>query len=363
MSSKKQRKEKDMKRIAMIAIAAALAVVMAFSFVACGGGAINLSSTVANGAPDLKPTKEINANMSAIEMLTAAVDNYYGADFALARTTGSLTTEVMSMKLTQFVKSITIRDGASDADNKLYYQNQSGTVKDGGILGNAINIRIWEETDYVKSGDSVNMYFRSANSDALTAQKLTNAEGVITDTWFEWNGGAADFTATKSYNSLDTYIEERASDPTRIWMYDINANTILSDKTVAPKSTTEKLSDGSEIEYYTFSVSGNVDKNSPGYSVEEYEEQMLYMLNSQGQNPSEFYFTEITLEVQVWPNGFFRQVKVTESYYMKLMLGVDSVVTLTSTKSFFFDENDLPGKNVDRGAFDPAQIGTVQATA
>ena len=233
----------------------------------CGGGAINLSSTVANGAPDLKPTKEINANMSAIEMLTAAVDNYYGADFALARTTGSLTTEVMSMKLTQFVKSITIRDGASDADNKLYYQNQSGTVKDGGILGNAINIRIWEETDYVKSGDSVNMYFRSANSDALTAQKLTNAEGVITDTWFEWNGGAADFTATQSYNSLDTYIEERSSDPTRIWMYDINENTILNDKTVAPKSTTEKLSDGSEIEYYTFSVSGNVDKNRAAMST------------------------------------------------------------------------------------------------
>ena len=349
-----------MKRIAMIAIAAALAVVMAFSFVACGGGAINLSSTVANGAPDLQPTKEINANMSAIEMLTAAVDNYYGADFAIARTTGSLTTEVMSMKLTQFVKSVTIRDGASDADNKLYYQNQSGTVQDGGILGNAINIRIWEETDYVKSGNSVNMYFRSANSDALTAQKLTNAEGVITDTWFEWNGGAADFTATQSYNSLDTYVTERASDPTRIWMYDINENTILSDKTVAPKLETDP---DTGAQYYTFSVSGNVDKNSPGYSVEEYEDQMMYMLQSQGQNPSDFYFTEIKLDVEVWPNGFLRQVKVTESYYMELMGFVNSVVTLTSAKAFFFDENDLPGKNVDRGAFDPAQIGTVQATA
>ena len=349
-----------MKRIAMIAIAVALAVVMAFSFVACGGGAINLSSTVANGAPDLKPTKEINANMSAIEMLTAAVDNYYGADFALARTTGSLTTEVVGMKLTQFVKSVTIRDGASGADNKLYYQNQSGTVKDGGLLGNAINIKIWEETDYVKSGDSVNMYFRSANSDALTAQKLTDAEGVITDTWFEWNGGAADFTATKSYNSLDTYIEERASDPTKIWMYDINANTILNDKTVAPKLDTAP---DTGAQYYTFSVSGNVDKTSDNYSVAEYEEQMLYMLQSQGQNPSKFEFTEIRLDVQVWPNGFLRQVKVTESYIMELMGFAESVVTLISTKAFFFDENDLPGKNVDRGAFDPAQIGTVQATA
>lgn len=350
-----------MKRIAMIAIAAALAVVMAFSFVACGGGPINLSSTVANGAPDLTPTKEINANMSAIEMLTAAVDNYYGADFALARTTGSLTTAVVGMKLTQFVKSITIRDGASNADNKLYYQNQSGTVKDGGILGNAINIRIWEETDYVKSGDSVNMYFRSANSDALTAQKLTDAEGVITDTWFEWNGGAADFTATQSYNSLDTYIEERASDPTKIWMYDINADTIIAGETVEPELVTDTETGA---QYYTLSVSGNVDKNSPGYSVEEYEEQMMYMLKSQGQNPSKFYFTQIKLDVEVWPNGFLRQVKVTESYFMGLANDVvSSVVTLNSTKAFFFEEDDLPGKNVDRGIFDPALIGTVQATA
>ena len=351
-----------MKRFAMIAIAAALAVVMAFSFVACGGSSMNLRSEVANVAPKLDPTVEINGDMSAIEMLNAAVANYYGADFAIARTSGSLSTEVIGMKLTQFVKSITIRDGASDADNKLYYQNQSGTVKDGGILGNAINIRIWEETDYVKSGDSVNMYFRSANSDALTAQKLTDAEGVITDTWFEWNGGAADFTATQSYNSLDTYIEERASDPTKIWMYDINANTILNDQTVAPELKTEKLSDGSEIEYYTFSVSGNVDKNSDGYSVADYEDQMLYMLESQGQTPSEFYFTEIKLDVQVWPNGFLRQVKVTESYFMKVMGIVETVVTLESTKAFFFDKSDLPGKGTD-SAFDPALIGTVQASA
>ena len=345
----------------MIAIAAALAVVMAFSFVACNVE-VNLNATVSEKDPENIPVAvEINGDMSATEMLAAAIENYYGTDFAIARTTGSLTTKVMNgaITLTQFVKSVTIREGASDADNKLFYQNLSGTA--GGSL--PIEIKIYEETDYVKSGDSVNMYFRSANTDSLKLESKKNAQGHIDDAWFEWKGGEADFTATKSYNSLDTYIEERASDPTKIWMYDINENTILSDKTVAPKSTTEKLSDGSEIEYYTFSVSGNVDKNSPGYSVEEYEEQMLYMLNSQGQNPSEFYFTEITLEVQVWPNGFFRQVKVTESYYMKLMNVVSSVVTLTSTKSFFFDENDLPGKNVDRGAFDPAQIGTVQATA
>ena len=349
-----------MKRFAMIAIAAALAVVMAFSFVACGGSSMNLRSEVANVAPKLDPTVGINGDMSAIEMLNAAVENYYGADFAIARTSGSLTTEVMSMMLTQFVKSVTIRDGASDADNKLFYQNQSGTVKDGGMLGAAIDIKIWEETDYVKSGDSVNMYFRSANSKSLTAQKYNDTDGTITDTWFEWNNGTADFTDVLTYNSLDEYANERYADPTRIWMYDINENTILSDKTVAPKLETDP---DTGAQYYTLSVSGNVDKTSDNYSVAEYEEQMMYMLQSQGQNPSDFYFTEIKLDVQVWPNGFLRQVKVTESYYMELMGFVSSVVTLTSTKAFFFDENDLPSQDVDHGAFVVSQIGQVQAAA
>ena len=349
-----------MKRVAIIAVAAALAVVMAFSLAACGGSTVNLTATVPVAAPDIDPTTPINADMSAIEMLTAAVNNYYDADFAIARTTGKLATEVVGMTLTQFVKSVTVRDGASDADNKLFYQNQSGTIQDGGLLGNVIEIKIWEETDYVKTGDTVAMYFRDAVTDALKAEKSVNAEGVITDSYFEWNNGKQ-FNTTKTYNSLETYITERASDPTRIWMYDINANTIIASETVEPELVTDKETGA---QYYTLSVSGNVDKNDPNYSVEEYEEQMMYMLKSQNQNPSDFYFTQIKLDVEVWPNGFLRQVKVTESYYMELMDGlVHSVVTLESTKAFFFDEKDLPGKQVDRGAFDPAQIGTVQATA
>lgn len=344
-----------MKRIAMIAVTAIIAVVMAVSFVACGGANVNLTSAVANAAPEITPTTEINGDMSAIEMLEAGVENYYGADFAIARTTGSLATEVMKMKLTQFVKSVTIREGASDGDNKLFYQNQSGTIKDGGLLGNAINIKIWEETDYVKSGNNVNMYFRAANSDSLTAEKETDAAGTITDSWFTWASGTEDFQATVSYNSLQSYSDERAADPTKIWMYDINANTILADKTVAPAYDEEGG-------YYTFTVSGNVDKNSEGYSVADYEEQMLYMLASQDQNPSQFYFTEITLEVQMWPNGFFRSVKITESYFMQIMGFVDSVVTLVSTKAFFFEEDMLPSVTTDE-AFDVTQIGTVQATA
>ena len=350
-----------MKKFAMIAIAAALAVVMAFSFVACNVE-VNLNATVSEKDPENIPvTVEINGDMSATEMLAAAIENYYGTDFAIARTTGSLTTEVAggAITLTQFVKSVTIRDGASDADNKLFYQNLSGTA--GGSL--PIEIKIYEETDYVKSGDSVNMYFRSANTDSLELKSRKNAQGHIDDAWFEWKGGEADFTATKSYNSLDTYIEERASDPTRIWMYDINENTIIPDKTVEPKLVTDP--DNPSLKYYTFSVSGNVNKeDTEHYSVAEYEEQMLYMLASQNQNPKEFRFTEITLNVQVWPSGHLRKVDVVESYFMSIARGlVSTEVTLKSAKAFFFDPNAKPDATVDHGAFDTAQIGSVQASA
>ena len=349
-----------MKKFAMIAIAAALAVVMAFSFVACSVD-LNLNATVSEVYPEnITPTVAINGDMSATEMLAAAIENYYGTDFAIARTTGSLTTKVMNgtITLTQFVKSVTIRDGASTADNKLFYQNLSGTA--GGTL--PIDIKIYEETDYVKSGDSVNMYFRSANTKSLELKSKKNAQGQIDDAWFEWKGGEADFTDVLTYTDLDTYVEERASDPTRIWMYDINENTVIPDKTVEPQLVTDP--DNPSLKYYTFSVSGNVNKeDTEHYSVAEYEEQMMYMLQSQGQNPSKFYFTEIRLDVQVWPNGHLRKVDVTESYYMELMGFVESDVTLKSTKAFFFDPDKIPPTNIDRGAFDPAQIGSVQASA
>ena len=347
-----------MKKFAMIAIAAALAVVMAFSFVACSVD-LNLNATVSEVYPEnITPTVAINGDMSATEMLAAAIENYYGADFAIARTTGSLTTEVLGLSLTQFVKSVTIREGASDADNKLFYQNLSGTA--GGSL--KLDIKIWEETDYVKSGDSVNMYFRQANNSSVDLKTTLDAKGAMTDAWFEWKGGEADFTDVLTYTDLDTYVNDRASDPTKIWMYDINENTVIPDKTVEPQLVTDP--DNPSLQYYTFSVSGNVNKeDTEHYSVAKYEEQMMYMLQSQGQNPSEFYFTEIRLDVQVWPNGHLRKVDVTESYFMKLMGFVNSVVTLESAKAFFFDPNAKPDNKIDHGAFDTAQIGSVQASA
>ena len=134
----------------------------------------------------------------------------------------------------------------------------------------------------------------------------------------------------QTYNDLTTYVNDKASDPTKIWMYNLKENTILADKTVAPVLNDDGL--------WEFTISGNVDKTSENYSVAEYEEQMMYMLNSQGQEPTDFYFTDITLKVTMWPNGFFQKVEVSESYVMVLAGIINSEVTLNSTKGFFFEE-------------------------
>ena len=163
----------------------------------------------------------------------------------------------------------------------------------------------------------------------MDVKTTDNDDGVITDAWFEFAEGKS-FEAVQTYNDLTTYVNDKASDPTQIWMYNLNENTILADKTVAPVLNDDGL--------WEFTISGNVDKTSENYSVAEYEEQMMYMLNSQGQEPTDFYFTDITLKVTMWPNGFFQKVEVSESYVMVLAGIINSEVTLNSTKGFFFEE-------------------------
>lgn len=326
-----------MKKFAMIATVVVIAAVTVFAFAGCNPAETNFGVDYAQSQPNVTPTAQLDSSMSAIEMLRVGMKNYYGADFATAITGGTLVTTVLNMPLTQFVKSITVRDGASDkdgddvfeGDNNLFYRNLSGTI--GGGLGRLISIKIWEETDYTKSGSSEKLYFRNVNADNVDVKTTDNDDGVITDAWFEFAEGKS-FEAVQTYNDLTTYVNDKASDPTQIWMYDLKENTILADKTVAPVLNDDGL--------WEFTISGNVDKTSENYSVAEYEEQMMYMLNSQGQEPTDFYFTDITLKVTMWPNGFFQKVEVSESYVMVLAGIINSEVTLNSTKGFFFEETD-----------------------
>lgn len=343
-----------MKKFALVAVAAILAVVMAFSFAACENKELNLGTDIAGEQPDAdEAIVAVTEDMSAIEMLTTGMDNYYNSSFVAARTTGALTTKVAGLTLTQFVKSVTLRDGAADGDNKIFYQNQSGTV--GGGLGSLVKIIIWEETDYEKTGGSESVYFRTAAKNSLEAQ-ATEEGGQITEVKLEWKDGVK-FDATQKYDVLKTFVDEKASDPTRIWMYDLQAHTILADKTIAPQKATDP---DTGAEYYTFTVYGNVNKDSgPNYSVADYEKQMRHMLQSQNTNPSEFYFTEIKLDVSIWPNGLFRSVNVTESYYMKIASIISSTVTLESTKAFYYDKESLPTGDE---AYDLSQIGTVKGS-
>lgn len=307
-----------MKKI-IIAIVSVLVITAAcMSFVGCKPTEVNISGIKGFGKqkPTETPVAAFSGDMSAIEMLEVGVKNYYGASYIASNSEGAINTQVLGMNFTQFVKSQTIRQGSSNGDYKQFSNNISGSV--GASL---VKIMIWEETAITKSGNNINVNFRSADKDNLKVRKL---DGDKYELFFSKNG----FNAVENFTDISKYQTEKAANPTLIWMYDINENTYDKEKTVEPK----KNDDGT----YTFKIVAD-----PKASTVEYTEQMMYMLNSTGTKAEDFEFRKIELEITMWDNGFIKSLNLTESYFMKVSGIIDTEITLNSFRQFsYFDTEE-----------------------
>lgn len=306
-----------MKKI-IIAIVSVLVITAAcMSFVGCKPTEVNIGGIEGFGQqkPTETPVAEFSGDMSAIEMLEVGVANYYGASYIASNSEGALNTQVMGLNFTQFVKSQTIRQGSSNGDYKQFSNNISGSV--GSSL---VKVMIWEETAITKSGDSVNINFRNADKNNLKVRKLDDNKYEL---FFSKNG----FNAVENFTDLNTYQNEKAANPTLIWMYDINENTYDKEKTVEPT----KNADGT----YTFKIVAD-----PQASTVEYTKQMMYMLNSTGTNAEDFEFRKIEIEITMWDNGFIKELNLTESYFMKVSGIIDTEITLNSFRQFSYFDNE-----------------------
>lgn len=309
------------KLISIVAIALVVAI-SCVSLIGCGNGdpvEIPVNKDFGAVQPTAEPTVAINADMSNIEMLLAGVENYYGAEYIASTSTGSIVTKVLGLPMTQFVKSDIIRQGSADGDYKQFSNNMSGSIGDG-MLSKMVNIKIWEETALTKTGDSYALNYHSGNADDMSIDK-TNY--VLT-----FNEGKT-FGETKKFDTVQAYQDAVSANPTKIWMYDITADTYLADQSTAPvyNETTKT---------YSFKIVADPDK-----STTEYQKQMMYMLKEQsGMTPSEFAFETIALEVEMWENGFIKSLKVTESYYMVIAGIIKSTITLNSTRQISYIENE-----------------------
>ncbi len=267
--------------------------------------------------PSIAPTVQITSDMSAIEMLEVGVKNYYGASYIASNSEGSFSTTVMGLNFYQFVKSLTVRQGSSNGDYKQFSNNISGSV--GSSL---VEIMIWEETAIEKNEGSMQINFRKANPEYLIANKTSNDYELV----FEDGKG---FDAIQSFSDMNDYqLTASIVDPTKIWMYDINESTYLSDWSTMPVNN----GDGT----YTFKIVAD-----PQASTVDYTKQMMYMLNSTVANAEDFEFRKIELEITMWDNGFIKDLNITESFFMSISGLIQTEITQNSFRKFsYYDDEE-----------------------
>lgn len=307
--------KKSLKITAIICVVIVALVVL----VGCGpkGGLI---IAIGLKAPTATPTTAVNSDMDGVDMLMAAVDNYYGADFVASVLSGNVETTVMGGKVTQAVLGRKIREGkfvedfASDNSN-YFVDNRSYSFA----------AKLYEET-LIKSGDI--KYRNVSNPSRSLVQSKSDMYDISVNDKVKWND-------IEDYGSvMADYITAKSSDPRKIWAYLINEDTI---------KTADKPSYNAETQQYSFKVVMDI-----ALSTEEYKDVMIYQLESNaGMSVSGLDFTQLEFNVYVWESGFLARLEITESYKMKLAGIINSEITLNSTQYFSYNPNEAGYKMSD----------------
>lgn len=287
--------------------------------------------------PDLEPTVAINGEMTSSEMLQAAITNYYGSDFALQKKSGSIETSIVGLSVEQLVESVTIREGTADGDHSIYMRNQSATLS--GSL--PLDVRYWDEIDYIKSGSAEEVYRRTVGASDYKLFTIYDKNNALIDWWLGWTEGESYASPTK-YNSLNSFAEQNAFDPTAIWMYDLsqqNITTMTDPVYHADRGT------------YTFDVTLSAE------AAANYAEWWRAVLAANDQN-AEIEFTSVTLKFEIWDNGFLKSVTAQDNVSMKVSMISCGAVLETKT-DFYFERGNLPSA-FDDDAFDTSRLGEVK---
>lgn len=311
-----------MKKCFKITAIICVVIVSLVLLVGCGPKS-GLISEIGKTAPTATPTTAVNADMSGVDMLMAAVDNYYGADFVASVLSGNVDTTVAGVKVVQAVLGRKIREGKFAED---YADDQANYFIDNRSYSFAA--KLYEET-LIKPGDI--KYRNVSNPSRSILQNKKDMYDISVNDKVKWND-------IEEYgDAMDNYIDSKSSDPRKIWAYLINEDTIASaDKPVY----------NAETKQYSFKVVMDI-----ALSTEEYKDVMVYQLeNNAGMSVSGLEFTQLEFNVVVWESGFLARLEITESYNMKLSaagLKLNSEITLNSTQYFSYNPNEAGYKMAD----------------
>ena len=245
---------------------------------------------------------EIDESMSATEMMMAAVHNYEQVKYIAVSQTGDVTTSMLGLDIQQAIEGLRIRK-----DGETYMHNNSITKKAGGL---PITIKVLEKY-FIDNNSAVKLLSANQKNIVLYDHKLY----------------AKAFDIDKKFASMSEFQKENPNDPSRLFMYIVNEDTIES-------TTTPVKKDG----YYEFEVRCNATD-----AFEDYLPVMNYMLK--GNKGTVTKSTELSFVVQIWEEGVFKHYDVVEQYDIKIAGIFNGGVSLKSDVKFTYDEKEVPWNN------------------
>ena len=291
--------------VAFLVIAAVLTIWVILPMIggSTGGG---YTATIGAKDPGLTPVAAVDKNMSAGEMLEAAVTNYYAADYAAnIMIVGGVNTKIGPIAVSQGVQSFKVKYGASDpTDDPLVNPNSTNTKyyaysKSSGIATMYEEYYTEGEEVYYRKGKDTKNYKDVAITDAAgNPQKASFLVATSYENTIEYED------LKEFYASTDPEKPGTSTDFTKLWSYKVNNNTILnySDKVKAEK------------DYYTFTIKLDLVK-----ATADYLDVMKYQLASNmGMNVEKLEFKKLELECAVYKSGYFKYIIVHEAYAMNL---------------------------------------------
>lgn len=273
------------------------------------------TATIGASKPTVAGTTAINSKMTAYQMMEAAINNYYDADYAAnICQVGGVVTKVGPINVAQAVLSAKIRQGKGTSSSAKYFCYSKSV----GIAN------MWEE--YYTVGDGKVAYRK--NNGPKGAKDADGRDRVTAGSW----------GATVNYNSFDDFKAATSTDYTKIWSYDVNPNSVTKESA----QSTPVYDKAAQCYYFTISLDIN---NEAAFN--DYIEVMKYQLSgNMGMDVTSLVFQKLDLEFSVWDNGQLRYIYIHEAYAMNL-----SKVPVIGKLNGMVIENNC----MNEFAFDPAE--------
>ena len=266
-------------------------------------GAGSYTATIGAKKPNIAAGKvALKSSMNTGDMLLAAVENYYDADYAAnICVIGGVKTTLYGAKVSQTVQSFKYRDGkgnptdSTNKENAKYYCYS----KSAGVAN--------MDEEYYAEGATVK--YRKFKDKSIKTEKreVTTANGKTQKVTFMT---ASAWQKTVTYPTVKEFIDATSTDFTKLWSYKVDSDTITN--------YTDKVKYDSTEDVYYFTAKLDNDK-----ATADYLKVMAYQLESNmGMEVKKLEFTNLELECAVYGNGYFKYIIIHESYFMDLDGGI-----------------------------------------